>query len=280
MRARRLTGITLLATLVAACVGPEPERPADSRQPSGVEATGAPSATPLPPLSATAQGPSPEEIRALLLEQIKKQGGPTAPTTNATQQLPKLDEIACDKKFCIRAVNDGLDPFDAVDPTTLPAGVTIERENVPLGAQRSVVRSFLAWRSPGTPRAKTEAELIKRFGSTLPSDHVLLFQLGPEGQMRSYIGGPGLLNTSHLAKVTAEPDTFNEGYRVGLKLTDDGKARFAAATEAMARRRIAIVVGGEAKTVPVVMERIPGGMAFISVTDKREADALAKALSP
>lgn len=270
--------MTPLATLGAACVGPEPAKPADSRQPSVVEATATPTATPMPSLSAKAPGPSPEEIRGLLLEQMKKQQGGAEPTPDVTPPLPKLDVVACDPKFCIRAVNDGLDPFAAVDPTTLPAGVTVERETVSLGAKRTVMRSFVAWKSPGTARSTTEAELVKRLGPGLPSDHVLLFQLGPDGRVRSYIGGPGLLNASHLAKVTAERDTFSDGYRVVLDLTADGNARFAAATEAMTQRRIAIVVGGEAKTVPVVMDRITGGRAFISVTSEREADAVVKGI--
>ena len=53
----------------------------------------------------------------------------------------------------------------------------------------------------------------------------------------------------------------------------------AAATAAMTRRRIAIVVAAEVRSAPVVMEKIPGGTAFITFSEEREAEAVAKVLA-
>ncbi len=228
---------------------------------------------------ASAPAPTPEELRQRIERQLKNQEA-TAGDAPIADALPLLAAVPCDVGFCVRAVDDSLDPFREVDPATLPAGVRLERENAPAGARGHLPRRYLAFRDNRGRRAEMEAELAKRLANMLPSDHTLVFGLGLGGDVRSYLAGPGILSSSHLAQATAEKNTLDQGYRVVLKLTEEGKQRFAAATEAMVGRRIVIIIEGEAKSAPVVASRIEGGMASISVSDKRTAEALARTLTP
>jgi hypothetical protein len=187
--------------------------------------------------------------------------------------------VPCDATFCVRAVDDALMVLEAVDAKSLPEGVSLHEEQVPSGplAVRPV-RHFLRFSADGAARTALESELVKRFGGALPSGYQLLFVRGPAGTVRTLIGGPGLLNASHLASVKLDQDEFGGGFRLALALSDEGKRLLTAATTTLEQRRIVIVAGGEARSMPLVLEPITGGMLSIAIKDKLEAEAVHKAL--
>lgn len=218
--------------------------------------------------------PSPEEL-AKLIEQAQSPRGPQP----APSALPALASVGCDASFCVRAVDDALSVFEVLDEKSLPEGVSVKEEQVPSGplAVRPV-RHFLRFSAEGAARTALESELTKRFNGALPSGYQLLFLRGPAGTVRTLIGGPGLLNRSHLASVKLEQDEFGGGFRLALALSDEGKRLLTAATTKLEQRRIVIVAGGEARSMPLVLEPITGGNLSITIKDKLEAESVHKAL--
>ncbi len=93
---------------------------------------------------------------------------------------------------------------------------------------------------------------------------------------------PGIILTGEwVAGAVAEQNADTEQSYVAIRLTEDGRAVFAAATRLLVGERIAIVVDGVVVTAPTVREPILGGK--IQITGRftpEEAKSLAAAIVP
>lgn len=106
-----------------------------------------------------------------------------------------------------------------------------------------------------------------------------------EPYYRTYlVAAAPILDGSHVARaqVSYNQDTLRP--EVLVTFTEDGKRRFAEATDAMVGRKLAIVVDGAVVSAPLVMSRIAGGVSTITMggadaeRQERDAAALAAAL--
>src|ERR1044071_728498 len=89
-----------------------------------------------------------------------------------------------------------------------------------------------------------------------------------------------VLDSSDVARATAQKDAVTGDYGILVKLTEKGKERFAAVTEQSIGKRLAVIVDGKIVTAPVVRTKIPGGSMVVSGNmTAKEADELAEKLN-
>lgn len=88
-----------------------------------------------------------------------------------------------------------------------------------------------------------------------------------------------LLNDSHLAEVSVTEDILTAKPQILVKLTPEGKERFAKATRDHLDRQIAVIIDGTIYSAPIILEPITGGDFVISANfTQAEAAALARHL--
>lgn len=193
------------------------------------------------------------------------------------------------------AVDDRLDPFAKLDPSTLPAGAARLNEYLRNGdtmATRAFVR-LVALPGESLEQAKRRVEPWWR-GLGLPPDARVGWEKAQESSeetaaqevtLRSYIlrGGP-ILTGWDIARAEAETHG-RAGASIRLTLNPSGAERFERFTRENVGSRLAIVLDGAIQSAPVIQGAIPGGIVSISLgsesveKDLAYARSLARSLS-
>lgn len=163
----------------------------------------------------------------------------------------------------------------------LPAGVAIEEERLPDGTP--------AWFLQSSDH-QTLQGAIQAVASRLPAGGKLLPAEGrdPQGRTvwRTYLTSADAWPAGeHVEEAEVVEDTMTGMPQVQIVFDAEGKKDFAELTAGLVRKRLAIVLDGRVQSAPVVMERIPGGRAIITLgftsdpeTTRRQAEALAVTL--
>lgn len=199
---------------------------------------------------------------------------PSAPPPATAAPAPTEVRAA----FEVLDVDDAIDPFEAVDTRTLPAGVSLLEEVAPLGPEARATRRYA--RVVPVPREGLDDALARvrpwLAGVKLPrGDRFAMARVleiddddgerEPVGWRTYVVRDPPILDASDVAACEA---ILDEGpppmVSLAVTLTARGGERFAAATRARVRRRLALVVGGLVESAPLVMSEIQGG--FVRVT--------------
>ncbi|MCB9565598.1 MAG: hypothetical protein H6709_25190, partial [Kofleriaceae bacterium] len=104
---------------------------------------------------------------------------------------------------------------------------------------------------------------------------------GTPASVRSYVLGETYLTSTDVASAQVIWDDPSMRPQVELTFTSDGGRRFGDVTAAHVGDKLAIVVDGAVTSAPVILSRIPGGRAVISMgtgsPDAQQADAAALA---
>lgn len=114
--------------------------------------------------------------------------------------------------------------------------------------------------------------------------NAILTELGKPGSLEFQTeDGETVLSGSDIktaeAKTGQNQDTGAAEYMVELQLNDEGKEKFAKATEENIGKQIAIIYDGETISSPNVDEKIPDGMAYINgMSSFEEAEELASTI--
>lgn len=113
--------------------------------------------------------------------------------------------------------------------------------------------------------------------------NAILDELGKPGSLEFQTqDGETVITGSDVETATArsgEDNMGNKEYSVELNLTEEGKEKFAAATEANVGKQIAIIYDGETISSPQVKQAITGGQAYITGNfTYEEADNLASTI--
>jgi preprotein translocase subunit SecY len=223
----------------------------------------------------------------------------------AAPAVEKVTRPARPEALQLLAVDDEADPFEAVDPASLPAGASIQLENTPLGKDeggltRTAVRHY-ARIVKGEQETMDQARArLLAWAATQPlaaGDRVLA---GPVteyddaadrleiiGYRTHLVKGAAIIDGSRVSGARVAPDAGagRSGWHVGVELDPEGAERFRAFTAANVKRRLAIVVDGVVESAPVIQAEIPGGQVVVSMgnaTDpeqqQRDAQRLAQRL--
>ena len=198
--------------------------------------------------------------------------------------------------FGISAIDDEVAPFASLEIderlglVTLPGGVVLRHESVPLGAGTSKDEAYAAILS----HTEEAAESRHRFESWLQSLELprlgeAEFIVAPllERSMasddyaqvgwRSYVSRAPSVTGRDLVSAEDRFDPIENKAFVELGMSEGGARRFTDLTARWTGRRIAIVVDGVVTSAPVVMERIGGGTARIIVTGTSGAASMSEA---
>jgi preprotein translocase subunit SecD len=204
-----------------------------------------------------------------------------APGAGPPGPRPKLEVVL---------VDDSVDPLSGVDESVLPRGSRIDRADVPAGPGIVMTVHYArivagAGETVDGATARLDAALAK---VTVPPDHRFAFapafdEASPRPvAARSYLltGAPILRETD----VTDADAILGEDghWTVAVTLSAAAAKRFEDATRLDLKKRLAIVVDGRVRSVPVLQGVIGGGHIQITMgqddDQKRDAQQLARGL--
>ncbi|UQA57499.1 SecDF P1 head subdomain-containing protein [Polyangium aurulentum] len=180
----------------------------------------------------------------------------------------------------------------------LPSGLSIQRESVSIGPDRQVIRWYARLRRDEGETLDAARARLEAWTKTLalPEDARVVvgdyLEANEENEgaleqagFRTYlVKGAPILTTADVIGATALADPSGSGWFVAIQFGPDGAARFESYTSQNIKRRIAILIDGRVMSAPLIMTRIPGGRASISMSNgpmeeqKAEAQRLARAL--
>ena len=179
-----------------------------------------------------------------------------------------------------------------------PNGLSLQRESVPLGSDKQATRFYVELRRDETETLDAARARLEAWAKTLAlpeGDRVavgIVAEMDDESGTGTQTGwrtfllkGAPILTAADVVEAKAMPDPNNGSWYVALKFGPDGAARFASYTGQNIRRRFAILVDGRVLSVPMIMARIPGGYASITMLgtgtveqQKADAQSIARAL--
>lgn len=171
-----------------------------------------------------------------------------------------------------------IDPFATVADSQIPPGVEIRYENVPVGEGQHLKRNFARLTLQDGETAAAGTARFQRWLSAIALPPGARFGLEEVGGASGDDGiEPRALRTFVLAR---EPILRTDGVTdaraidahdsgmdvyVAVTLAPDASQRFADATRAWTKRRIAIVVDDAITSVPLVVSEIRGGRISITM---------------
>ena len=89
-----------------------------------------------------------------------------------------------------------------------------------------------------------------------------------------------LMNLNHVKNAYISEEYQGSGYRVNLRLTDEGSDRFQDITRENRKKRVGIIVDGVLVCAPRIMAEITGGiMSIYFKLPKEKADAIAEKIN-
>lgn len=136
-------------------------------------------------------------------------------------------------------------------------------------------REVLEIISPGdeayesTEVTKPDQEDVEAYQALKDEEIVLEFE-GDEGEILKVRMGPTRLTGDIIANSEAAVDEEGGGYKILFKLTDEASPQFAALTEELRDKQLAIVLDYNLESFPVVNEPITGGEGVITGDFTRE----------
>jgi preprotein translocase subunit SecD len=183
---------------------------------------------------------------------------------------------------------DFLDPIaKKATKESLPEGLEFLRETAPIGLDdggeiRTNQITYALLRKKPDETSKQALQRLKEWVLTLemPADRELGFEIEyqtdpdtlkeSEAGWRTYLLKSRAEITGDLVRdAAAQPDQDQGGslggWHVSLTFTDQGGKIFDKITSANVRRRFAIILDGRVETAPVILGRIPGGHAQITM---------------
>lgn len=113
-------------------------------------------------------------------------------------------------------------------------------------------------------RAKFEVRPVLEEGRNQGGERLEFASTRPGAESSLNIGKDILLDSTHVASATVEKDAASGQEHLRLKLTDDGKKKFAATTKANLGKRLAVIVDKKILLAPKIAEEIAGGELLIS----------------
>jgi hypothetical protein len=170
-------------------------------------------------------------------------------------------------------VDDTIDPFDAVEPSSWPSGV----DRFPHQAADGLRTGLLVVDEPGA-RARLE-QATKALSHLIPGGRTLAWEHLGEAQVdrphfRSVLLGPRFLTERNVTAATLEKRGL--ATVVTLEVDDAGRKAVAAATSRLVNGRMAILVFGEPFSVPDVMSKLDASSLLIGTKDPDEVPVLEK----
>ncbi len=93
----------------------------------------------------------------------------------------------------------------------------------------------------------------------LKDQEIVLEKEGPEGEVYKVRLGPTRLTGDIIASADAAVDKENGGYQISFKLTDEATPQFAALTQELQGKQLAIVLDYEIESYPTVQDPIDSG---------------------
>jgi preprotein translocase subunit SecD len=198
-------------------------------------------------------------------------------------------------KLVMTLVDDETDPLQQLPDRALPAGAAIWQEQVPCGIKHdgsrchktaSYLRVKIRPDESATSAMMRGGEVVR--GLPLPPGRHFAWELSedvdPDTGIQSLTGvrsfvlvDEPFLDERHVAEAEPEVSTYDNQIYVMLTLTPEGASRFEEATGANVNRRIAIVLDGVINSAPVVLSKIGGGKASITMGAGAPDDQIARA---
>jgi hypothetical protein len=167
-------------------------------------------------------------------------------------------------------VDDAIDPLEKVDPSLLPEQATIASESFPKAMHYA--------RMPVGGDAKRARALLDKALSTvtLPPDHRFAFGVVDDvpSYVRSYLvtGAPVIRETD---VDTAKASFENEQWFVSVTLRPEASRSFEQFTSTHVKARMALILGGDVNSAPIIRSAIPGGKLSITLGSFRgQPDAI------
>lgn len=176
-------------------------------------------------------------------------------------------------------VDDSIDPLDHFDAAKLPPGATIEMEYGADGPSHHPNIHYARMPAGADPHGAEEQLRSALASVSLPPQRQLAFGPIDGGWVRSWVlRGAPVLRENDIEKATAQFDAPTKQASVMITLGAGGARRFEDATRANVDKRMAIVLGGEVDSAPVIRSAIGGGRLQITLgADKSASDARALA---
>jgi hypothetical protein len=192
------------------------------------------------------------------------------------------------------ALDDHADEAVEAVAKSLPAGMSLEVENAPIGGDKHTSMPFVrAWKEEGESLREVHSRLSHWIDTegrgALPRED--RFAIGeydrydpgvvePEQELRTYVlaGGP-VLTEENVVDAYPKIDRQPSGSRayVMVELDAAGAKTFEAWTGSHVNERFAIVTNGEVMSAPVIQSRIGGGTFQITMGAINETTQLEKA---
>ena len=132
-------------------------------------------------------------------------------------------------------------------------------------------------------QARFQVRAVVEEGDKAPAERLEFLKPRVGGESALLVAKESLVDSKDVAKawVESDPGSGSTQEVVRVRFTPEGKKKFAAATKAHIRKRLAIVVDKKIVLAPMVNEEISGGELTISGALKgEEVQAIAKTLSP
>ena len=183
-------------------------------------------------------------------------------------------------KLEIVRVVDEVDAF-AAGASGCPVGCDVLAVNAPVGPGKTQLTHVarMSYEGRSAPLAQRTFEEWAARVPVPPGTH-LAFQdsTSPDpdkddapprvtGEETMLLSNEVILGREHVSDAYVIPDQGSDpGYTVAITLTPEGADRFAKATRALVRRRIAIVHDGRVTSAPVVVSEISGGHVSFTMT--------------
>jgi hypothetical protein len=219
-------------------------------------------------------------MRALLLVVVIACGGPAAPVI-ANQTATVAPVAVPDVRFAMKVVVSDSDFMKRV-ATEVGAGVGdihayVDGWHDP--ASGGIRDDYLV--APDREALDRYFQALAKRGFRLPEDRELAYQQLPDGSWRSfYLERDAAIRGAMIEKVRRSYDDSTGRPAVLLDLTEAGGRVLAELTKRITGRKLAILVGGTIRSVPVVTAPILEGRVIIVMSGtnaselEREADAL------
>lgn len=212
------------------------------------------------------------------------------PATDAVSASSIAPATAPQTRLEVVRIDDAVDPLAQL--ATIPAGIDIDRETAPSGAQHHFALTRL---QPGESQLAAFARL-RAFLDTVPVPTGRRFGLEarfepdganavPAGARSQLLVSDAVVRTEDVARTTLFESEQGDEAPVSIRvhLSPEAGARFERATAAWVGRRMAIVVDDEVLSAPVVRDPIRGGeiaLTFGRDHSRADVERIARLLQP
>ncbi|MBL8604351.1 MAG: protein translocase subunit SecD [Myxococcales bacterium] len=200
------------------------------------------------------------------------------------RRTARLDfKILDDESTLLEEIIEGRAPRGAAAPSgenatptphPLPAGITLEREQVSVGPGRQAPAQYL--RASGENARQHLQEYLTSVAASVPEGRQVLIgkvdnanvqpgQTAPEVWRTYTVFALAQVDGSMISDAQVQIDPQDNRPNVSITFTRQGAEVFARVTEENVKRRFAIVLDDRVNSAPVIQQRIAGGQARITL---------------